>query len=117
MGTIVQISFDADDREDCVRALIKIQGVLENAYGMKQVGRWLARLTPTQRDIKFSKNFQLMDEYIRSGLSVKRYAKKLAEKNGSLPRGQRHGPTGSTSPDTLEKQIRRLRKSMPKDLF
>jgi hypothetical protein len=115
MGT-VQIVFDAANRLDCVRALNKMRDVLESAHGIEQVRHWFTLLTWTQRDIKFIRNFQLVDEYIRSGLSLGQYAKGLAEKNRSLPRDQRYGPTGSTSPNTLEKHIRRLRKDMD-DLF
>jgi hypothetical protein len=54
----------------------------------------------------------LMAEYIKSGLSVKRFAANLAEKNKSLGRDYRYGANGSTNPETLEKQIRRQKKRM-----
>jgi hypothetical protein len=56
-----------------------------------------------------------MAKYIASGLSVKRCAAMLAKENKSLARDARYGPSGTTSAETMEKQIRREKGRMTKD--
>jgi hypothetical protein len=52
--------------------------------------------------------------YCASGLSVKKFAFQVAQKNEQLPWKERLG-TGSTIPDAIEKQVRREKLRMGKD--
>jgi hypothetical protein len=54
----------------------------------------------------------LVTAQLESGLSVEKFAKKLAEKNKTLQKGQRHGTTGSINPDAIKRQIGRTKKEM-----
>jgi hypothetical protein len=55
------------------------------------------------------KNAELVARFVcMAEPNVQRLARDLAEENRNLPRELRHGPTGSTNPAVLEKQIRRL---------
>ena len=57
------------------------------------------------------KNMDLVARYdCMTPPNVAQLARELAEENRNLPRELRHGPTGSTDPTVLEKQIRRLLK-------
>jgi len=61
------------------------------------------------------KNLELISRYeTMERPSVRRLARDLAEENRNLPRERRHGPTGSTNPAMLDKQIRRLLKRKSK---
>jgi hypothetical protein len=64
--------------------------------------------TPKQR--KGWKNMELVARYdcMAQPPNVLRLARELAKENRHLPRELRHGPTGSTDPKVLYKQIRRL---------
>jgi hypothetical protein len=105
------ISFDADDLDDCERAVVKLREVIWHVYGAAAARRLFAQATLSRRKVKEDKNDLLLAEYLhystRFGWSVKRCAKYLAEQNGRLPREWQTGPSGSTSPETMEKQLRR----------
>jgi hypothetical protein len=112
------ISFDADDIQDCKRAISELKMVILNMYGAAAARRLFADATPSRRGVKTDKNAFLLAEYLlhkRYGGSVKRCAKDLAEANKRLPREWRYGPSGSTVPATMEKQLRRQIKRMGKD--
>jgi hypothetical protein len=64
---------------------------------------------PTKKQNAGWKNMELLSRYdCMARPSVRGLARELAEQNRNLPREQRHGPTGSTDPAMLDKQIRRL---------
>ena len=61
------------------------------------------------------KNFKLLDLYdsmvddnMKPDPNVQKLALLLAKENEKLPRADRHGPRGTTNPQTLDKHIRRL---------
>jgi len=63
--------------------------------------------TPKQR--AGWKNMELVTLYdCMEQPNVQRLARELAEKNKNQPRERRYGPTGSTEPAVLDKQIRRV---------
>jgi hypothetical protein len=113
------VSFYADDIEDCKRAISELKMVILKLYGAAAARRLFADATPSRRGVKTDKNAFLLAEYLRRykhyGRSVKRCAKDLAEANRRLPREWRYGPSGSTVPATMEKQLRRQIKRMGKD--
>jgi hypothetical protein len=113
------ISFDADDLEDCERAVAELQLVICNMYGAAEARRIFVNATLSKRKVKQDKNDFLLAMYLlhstRYGWSVKRCARDFAETNKGLPREWRMGPSGSTSVDTMEKQLRRGIKRMDKD--
>ena len=77
---------------------------------------YLAEETPsTKRALQEARNDRLLAEYLRSGLSIRKFAAKLAEKNKSLSADNRYGPTGSTTAETLATHIRRQKKLMDRD--
>ena len=113
------ISFDADDLRDCERAISELKGIILNMYGASEARRLFANATPSRRKVKEDKNAFLLANYLhystRYGWSLKRCAKDFAETNKRLPREWRLGPAGSTSPEAMEKQLRREIKRMGKD--
>jgi hypothetical protein len=107
------ISFDPRELEDYRYAVRQLRAAVLLHHGPDTLRRLLAEESPTtKRALQQAKNDRLLAEYVRSGLSVKRCAAKLAEKNKSLPRDYRYGPTGSINKDTLEKHISRQKKLM-----
>jgi hypothetical protein len=112
-----QISFDPGKLADCERALHELQTIIWDHHGVAAVRRLFADAVPSKRNVKNHKNAELMAEYInhsRRGLNVRQCAKLLAEHN-KLLRDRRHGPSGTTSLETMEKHIRREKKRMAKD--
>jgi hypothetical protein len=114
-----QISFDPRNLEDCERAIVELQTIIWQSHGAATVRRLFAGAVPSKQNVKNHKNAELMGDYLhcsdRHGTSVGQYAKMIAEQNKSLPRDLRRGPSGSTSPETLEKHIRREKKRMAQD--
>jgi hypothetical protein len=116
-GVMAQISFNADDLADCRRAIGELKSIIWQNHGAAQVRRLFADAVLSKQTVRVHKNVELMASYIfhsERGLSTKQCAKLLAEQNKSL-RDRRHGPSGTTSPETMEKQIRREKKKMAKD--
>jgi hypothetical protein len=113
------ISFDADDPGDCKRAIGELKMVILKLYGAAAARGLFADATPSRREVKTDKNAFLLADYLfhskSYGWSVKRCAKDFADTNKRLPREWRVGPSGSTSPDTMEKQLRRQIRRMDKD--
>jgi hypothetical protein len=113
------ISFDADDPEDCKRAISELRTVILESYGAAAARGLFADATPTKREVKTDKNAFLLADFLlhskRYGWSVNRCAKDFADTNKRLPREWRVGPSGSTSPDTMAKQLRRQIRRMDKD--
>ena len=103
--------FDARDLGECHRAVSQLLSAILKYHG-PTIARRLFAEASSKRKLRVDKNVQLMTEYIRSGLSVKRFAANLAERNKSLARDYRYGANGTTNPETLEKQIRRQKKLM-----
>jgi hypothetical protein len=64
---------------------------------------------PTPKQRAGWKNMELVARYdCMAQPDVPRLARELAAENRNLPRELRHGPTGSTEPAILDKQIRRV---------
>jgi hypothetical protein len=104
------IWFNPRDLEDYRYAIRQLQAAVLVHHGPDTLRRLLQEETPsTKRAFQEARNDRLLAEYIRSGLSVGKCAAMLAEKNKTLPRESRYGPSGSTTAKTLEKQIDRLK--------
>src|SRR5262249_21145443 len=74
--------------------------------------QWLfTNVVWSRRELRERKNLDLLRDYERSGLSVKKFAAAVADSNRSLHALYRWGPHGSTDARTLEKHIARLKKS------
>jgi hypothetical protein len=86
---------------------------IERHHGLAEARRIFTKLAspPNARRLNHIKNESLLNQLdmMKPAPDVQRLARKLAEENKALPRGQRHGPRGSTNPVTLDKHIRRLR--------
>ena len=65
---------------------------------------------PTPKQRAGWKNMELLMLYdcMMPRSNVQRLARELADKNKTLPKGERYGPTGSTDPLILDRHIRRL---------
>jgi hypothetical protein len=113
-GTIEwYISFDPRNLEDYRYAIRQLRMAILLHHGPDTLRRLLKEETPsTKRAVQEARNDRLLAVYFRSRLSIRKCAAKLAEKNKSLPPEYRFGPTGSTSAETLEKQISRQMKKM-----
>jgi hypothetical protein len=114
---MAQISFDARNLADCERAVGELQTIIWDSHGVAVVRRLFADAVPSKRNVKNHKNAELMAEYLKysnRGLNVRQCAKLLVEQN-KLLRDRRHGPSGTTSLETMEKHIRREKKRMAKD--
>jgi hypothetical protein len=114
---MAQISFNASNLMDCQRTVRDLRQVIWNHHGVAATRHLFADAVLSKRIVKNHKNAELMAEYInhsQRGLSVRQCAKLLAEQN-KLLLNRRHGPSGTTSPETMEKHIRREKKRMAKD--
>jgi len=113
------ISFDPDDPDDCKRAIDELKEVIWTSYGAAAVRGLFADATPSRREVKADKSAFLLADYLHDhklhGWGVKRCAKDFANTNKRLPREWRVGPSGSTDPGAMEKQLSRLIKRMGKD--
>ena len=104
--------FDPRDLDQCQIAVISLLAEIAKHHGHPIAQRLFAETVTSKQNAREMKNVWLLIRYIRSGLSVKKFAAKLAEKNRSLTR-QYRSLAGGTSAEAIEKQIRRLKKSTP----
>src|SRR5262249_37386189 len=107
------IAFDPREPEDYRHAIRQLKAAVLLHHGPDTLRRLFVPFT--KRDLQAARNDRLLAEYIRSGLSIKRCAAVLAEKNKSLPSDYRYGPTDSISKDTMEKQMGGQLKLLKKD--
>jgi hypothetical protein len=116
MARPVFINLEPRDLERCRGVIRKLLDAIAVNHGLAVAQRLFAEEVPLNgRNLQKAKNDRLLAEYVRSGLSIKRCAAVLAEKNGTLPAARRHGPNGTTNAETLDKQIRRQKKLMDRD--
>src|SRR5215472_12153399 len=95
---LIKIIFDPGNLEECWRAIWWLSRPLLRHHDPVMVRDLFAAAVPlTKRGLQEAKNNRLMVEYIRSGLSIKKCAAILAERNKSLPRDYRYGPNGATN--------------------
>jgi hypothetical protein len=91
------ISFNPREPEDYRYAIRQLRMAILLHHGPDTLRRLLKEETPsTKRALQEARNDRLLAEYFRSGLSIRKFAAKLAEKDESL------------NPESLEKQIGRL---------
>ena len=89
--------FDPREPEDYRYAIRQLQAAVLLHHGPDTLQRLLQEETPsTKRALQEARNDRLLAEFVRSGLSVRKFAAKLAKKDGSMKR------------ESLEKQIGRL---------
>jgi hypothetical protein len=107
---ILKIEIDPKDIKACAAAAVMLYAMMREHHGTAAANEIMNRPLLTKRDAADLKNYELL-KAADGDRSVEEVATELAERNKSLPRELRYGPTGSTSPSTLAKQIRRLRKN------
>jgi hypothetical protein len=108
-----KIEFDVKDLGQCNLVVSDLYEMIERQHGRVIARRIFSKATPTKRGLAFNKNVDLMVVYRKNKqLGVDRVATKLAKENEALPHERRYGPTGTTSPATMAKQIRRQLKRM-----
>jgi hypothetical protein len=110
-----RIDFNVKDIEVCRYIVWALRTKIEEEHGHPATRRIFTEMIRTKRNLAAEKNLTLMVLYISSGLSVEKFATVLAKKNKTFPPGRRYGPTGSTNPTTIAKQIRRQKKLMDAD--
>ncbi|HEX4237795.1 MAG TPA: hypothetical protein VHZ64_07650 [Xanthobacteraceae bacterium] len=110
--SIATISFNPGDLEECKRVVTGLQLLFETVHGAAATRSLFVERTKSKHEVQEAINFRLVTAQLESGLSVEKFAKKLAEKNKTLQKGQRHGTTGSINPDAIKRQIGRTKKEM-----
>jgi hypothetical protein len=106
---ILSIKFDLKDVEACKKAVTQLYTAIIEYQGIAAANEVMKTPLLSKRDIATFKNARLLMATRGYGYrSVEQAAAEIAERNKSLPNELRYGPTGSTSPSTLAKQIRRL---------
>ena len=110
------IEFDVKDLAECNLVASDLYEMIEREHGPIIAQRIFSNVTPTKRRLAFNKNVGLMVAFRKhKQLGVDQVATKLAKENEALPRERRYGPTGTTSPTTMAKQIRRQSERMRTD--
>jgi hypothetical protein len=104
-----------DDLEQCEQAVFWLHKLIEDKHGLATAQHLFTRRALTKRRLAAHKNARLIAEYISRGSSVDKVAAELAGENNKLARDDRHGPTGTTSPATMARQIRRQKDKMKAD--
>lgn len=97
--------------DNCWYAAAKLFHEMQTEIGLEDARRIFIEIAgpPTAKQRAGWKNMELVMLYdCMERPNVQRLSRELAEKNRKLLRELRHGPTGSTNPATLDKQIRRL---------
>ena len=92
-------------------AAAKLFHEIKTEIGLEDARRIFKEIAgpPTPKQRAGWKNMELVMRYdCMAQPDVPRLARELAAENRNLPRELRHGPTGSTEPAILDKQIRRL---------
>jgi hypothetical protein len=90
---------DLQDLEQCRIAILSLWSDIVKRHGPVVAQRLFAERVMSPQTARDSGNDWLLIQYIRSGLSVKRFAAQFAEKN-------------KTSAEAVEKQIQRQKKTM-----
>ena len=87
MSANTWISFDVNDVEDCRRALNQLANDIWRQHGLAITRGLLTKCVfASKQGLQRGKNFRLLRAYHDSGLSIKKFAAKIAEKNDSLGR-------------------------------
>jgi hypothetical protein len=103
-------------------------GAISKKLGRETALNIFASFNKSPSELKLIKNKALLDRYDIAPPSLlklankpddrpnlKQLAREIAKENEKLPQEERAGPTGSTDPDTIEKQIYRLVQERDKD--
>lgn len=89
MSNTITISFDPNNLADCEGVVDRIGSILQYHHGNAVMTEVFLAAIPTKRYLQKLANIELMIAYRRSQLSAKKFAKKFAEKNKSLPLDRR----------------------------
>jgi hypothetical protein len=113
-----KIEFDVKDLGQCNIVVSDLYEMIERQHGPVIAQRIFSAASPSKRRLAFNKNVALMLVYRKNKhLGVDQAATKIAKENEALPPERRYGPTGTTSPTTMAKQIRRQLKLMSTDRY
>jgi len=110
----VTITFDAFDLQDCIDAVTSLVAAVVMHHGAAVTAKIFSVVIGSKRKQQARINRDLLFAYRKSGLSVKKFAAFIAEENNRLSPLYRYGPSGSKSPETLDRHLRRLLKKNPK---
>ena len=82
----VVIRFDPGKLQSCRRAILQLCAVIEDHHSPTVLRHLVVGAIPLDgRDLQLANNDRLLVKYMRSGLSIRKCAAMLAEKNKSLP--------------------------------
>jgi hypothetical protein len=109
------IRFDPSDLADCERAAEYLWSAIAADHGDVTADRIFSCYALSKSAVKMSKNIDLLIMYLESQLPPPEFARKLAATNKRLPVEERVGPSGSTNPTTIVRQINRQITKMNKD--
>jgi hypothetical protein len=97
---------------NCRVAAIQLFEKIEEHHGEKAARRIFAELgrPPSKSAMNKVKNRQLLFRVLVEAPkgNIHAWAGRLARENETLPRKERHGPSGTTDPATMERHLRRL---------
>jgi hypothetical protein len=103
---IMNIKVDLKDVEACREAVDNLCNLIWDSHGVVAVNEIMAGMLFSKSDVKVLKNVQLLKE--AHGRDVEEVARELAERNRSLPKQLKYGPSGTERPATMATHIRRL---------
>jgi hypothetical protein len=99
-----------ESERECWFAIADLYQAIISRHGPAVTKRLFSEFVGSKRQQQSIKNDWLLARYIKSGLSMRRFAAIVAEQNESLPRDQQHGPNGSTNAESIATHIRRWKK-------
>jgi DNA-binding NarL/FixJ family response regulator len=92
----INITFDVDDPDDCSRAVNELGAAIWQHHGQEMARRLFSECAlVSKRALAKRKNIRLLAVFRRSAWGVEKTAAYIAERNKSLGRDFRFGPTGN----------------------
>ena len=113
------IEMDAEDIEECRQAATLVYAAICSRHGAAIANEIFSQQLVRKRQGADHKNYLLLNTALQrlsrsTSMSIDQVAAELAKENDTMPPEShelRWGPTGTTSPSTMAKQIHRLMKN------
>jgi hypothetical protein len=107
------IEINVEDVEECKEAVSLLYAVILNDHGVVAANEIFSKQMLSKRQIAADKNYQLLIAVMHrmKSQSIEKVAAEIAKENDSRPLELRYGPSGTTNPSVMAKQIRRLIKA------
>jgi hypothetical protein len=107
------IVINLEDIEDCKEAVSLLYKLIFNDHSPAVANELFSQQILSKRQLAADKNYQLLITVMHrmKSQSIEKVAAEIAKENESRPLALRHGPSGTTNPSVMAKQIRRLIKA------